>query len=111
MSHSAGATSSAAFLSGTAALLTSTSIGPRALTASAIAFSMLACERTSSATGAARAPAACIIASTLASFSGRVEETATSNPSRAKATAIAAPIPCDAPVTKAVRLTLDMREW
>src|SRR6185503_14285249 len=41
-------------------------------------------------------------AATSESFSMRVEDTATSKPSRASATAISAPMPCDAPVTKAV---------
>ena len=55
------------------------------------------------ATETARAPAAPMPDATSVSFSGRVEDTATSNPSRASASAIAAPMPCEAPVTKAVR--------
>src|SRR5262245_17817937 len=104
--HSSRVISSALRRSVTAALLTRVSTRPKALTTSAIARSMPDCDRTSSSTGTARAPAASIRPSVSDSFSTRREDTATSQPSRASPTAIAAPRPCDAPVTNATRFSV-----
>src|SRR5262245_46538296 len=105
-SHSSRVMSRALRRSVTAALLTRVSTRPKALTTSAVARSMPGCERTSSSTGTPRAPAAWIRPSVSDSFSTRREDTATSQPSRASATAMAAPSPCDAPVTNATGLDL-----
>src|SRR5262245_53824058 len=105
-SHSSRGISSALRRSVTAALLMRVSTRPKALTTSAIARSMPDCERTSSSTGTPRAPAASIRPSVSDSFSTRREDTATSQPSRASPTAIAAPRPCDAPVTNATRFSV-----
>ncbi len=55
------------------------------------------------ATASASPPAAAISATTPASFSVLRAAAATRAPARAKASAVARPIPCDAPVTSATR--------
>src|SRR5688572_22546294 len=102
-SHSARVISSAVARSVMAALFTSASSAPNALAMSAIARFMLCSDLTSSSTGSARAPAFSMRPSVSDSRSTRRDDTATSQPSRASATAISCPRPCEAPVTKAVR--------
>src|SRR5262245_7629962 len=103
-SHSASVTSTAARVSGTPALFTSTSSCPQAASTSVTARSMLASDRTSSVTGIARRPVAVMARTVSARSAGRRSEMATSQPSRASASAPAAPIPYEAPVTNAVRV-------
>ena len=91
--HCASVISTAGQVSGTPALLASTSRYPKAASTSAIARSMLARERTSSVTRTARAPALVIAYTVSARSSGCSSETATSHPSPASASALAAPIP------------------
>src|SRR5512146_2417739 len=67
---------------------------------------MLSLERESTATGTTRTPVASSFGSTDERFSARVAAIATSKPARANSSAIAAPIPRDAPVTNAALLPI-----
>ena len=69
---------------------------------------MLDCERKSRTMGSACAPVPSIDLKMDSRFSARVAEMATVSPACASASAVAAPTPYDAPVTKAVRLLADV---
>src|SRR5438046_963661 len=88
------------------ALLTSTSTGPSALSAASKNDSIDSAFATSSGCVKTLPPAAPAVAATSARRSSRRAPMATRQPSAAKATAVAAPTPEDAPVMKAVRVSL-----
>jgi hypothetical protein len=82
----------------TMALLTQTSIGPRVASTRCAAPSSAALSATSSGSASAFLPAASISRCNRASRSPLRETRATSAPSAAKASAVARPMPAEAPV-------------
>src|SRR6476620_11650146 len=107
-SQSAQVTSTASLRRLLPALLTSRSTRPNTEATSAMARSMLDGEPRSSTRTTGCTPSASSCATVPSRFSARVADTATSKPRRASASAVAAPTPYEAPVTKAVFLSADL---